>query len=401
MKILFLASRAFTPFRGGIERFSLALGDRFAVDGHAVYYLSAEEDYDSEEDKRKYKTDNIFFLPNSRTVNSAQNREYALSLVKEQGIDLLFNQQADNDGWISLCEAVKLQLGVKLVTILHFDPYHYTEIFRASGDKIERSGLSLSQKLALTIRNTSIYSYRQFKLFGKVYTHAVNASDAFVLLSEHSRHRLMGMLGKVDENKIVAISNPVTVDSKTGNGRPEKKKQLLFVGRIAFLAKRPDLLMHIWQRLYKEFPDWELLVLGDGDYLATLKHFVSEYRLQHITFTGTVDSSQYYPSASILCVTSNSEGFPLVTVEASQNYVVPVAFNSFAAVQDIIQHEHTGFIVPAFDIEAYVSRLRQLMTTPSLLREMADNAHDYVSKFNMDNIAPQWYKLFSSLMKDK
>lgn len=37
MKMLFLASRAFTPFRGGIERFSLTLGDRFVSEGQAWY----------------------------------------------------------------------------------------------------------------------------------------------------------------------------------------------------------------------------------------------------------------------------------------------------------------------------------------------------------------------------
>ena len=398
MTILFLASRAFTPFRGGIERFSLTLGDRFVADGHAVYYLSTEEDYDSEEERLMYKKDNMSFLPNDKNVNSAQNREYVLSLVKEYEIDILFNQQADNDGWISLCEAVKKQIGVKVVTILHFDPYHYTEIFRASNEKIESSGLPFKQRVGLTIRNTSIYRYRQFKLFGKVFTHAVNASDAFVLLSEHSRQRLMDMVGKVDERKIIAISNPVTVGNNSAE-ISEKKKQLLFVGRMAFLAKRPDLLLEVWKQLYKDFSDWEMLALGDGDYLSTLKQLAAEYELQRIQFIGNADSSMYYPYASILCVTSNSEGFPLVAVEASQNYVVPVAFNSFTAVQDVIKHEHTGFIVPAFDIDAYVSRLRQLMTNPSLLNQMANNAHEYVSKFNMDNIAPQWYELFESLMR--
>ena len=61
--------------------------------------------------------------------------------------------------------------------------------------------------------------------------------------------------------------------------------------------------------------------------------------------------------ATILCMTSASESFGLVLVEAMSYGVIPFAFNSFPAVTDIIQNGINGFLVEPFDIEQYAERL--------------------------------------------
>lgn len=396
MTILFVATRAFTLNRGGIERFSIELGKRFLKDGHKVLFLSSINDLSPEE------ADNLgldvphYYFPIIQKIRSRQNFKYLCDLVETNQVDILFNQQADNLQWIKLCHDVRQKKNVKVVTILHFDPYHYSNLFRASRNQILSAGLSLRKKAGLLIRNTRLYRFRQKHLFGRVFTSAVNHSDAFVVLSQNARPRLMDMMGTVDSHKVSVISNPVTVDY-IEQGKPFKKKQLLFVGRMEFEAKRPDLMLLIWERLHLEFPDWELILLGDGDYLPVVRNIASQYNLERIKFMGCSNSAQYYQSASILCVTSNTEGFSLVTVEASQNYVVPIAFDSFTAVTDVIRDGITGYIIPPFDIDSYASRLRHLMSNPGVLNEMAEAAHEYVQIFNMDRIAPRWYELFESI----
>lgn len=399
MNILFLATRAFTLNRGGIERFSIELGKRFIADGNRVIYLSSVNDLTLNEAKNLGVDAPHLYSPDKNHISSTTNLEYLCQVVDEEKIDIILNQQADNRQWIDLCHVVSGRTGVKVVTILHFDPYHYLNIFQASTHEIFSAGLSYQQKIGLWIRNTSLYRLRQKSLFGKVFSSAVNNSDAFVVLSQNARPRLMDMMGgRVDPHKVFVISNPVTVGSQISS-KPSKKNQLLFVGRMEFIAKRPDLMLQIWERLYQDFPDWELIVVGNGSYLPTAKQLAAQNKLERISFVGGANSSEFYVHASILCVTSNTEGFSLVTVEASQNYVVPVSFDSFTAVTDVIRHGTTGFIVPAFDIDEYVLRLRQLMSSPSLLNQMAESAHDYVQVFGMDRIAPQWYELFDSILQ--
>lgn len=394
MTILFFAKRAFALNRGGIERFSIVLGNRFLKDGCQVSYLSSVNDLSPDE---TLGTDAPqFYLPNIQKINCKDNFEFLCELVSTRHIDIVFNQQADTAECIDLCYRLSKKTHTKIVTILHFDPYHYFNLFRATKEQITNAGLPFHRKIGLLIRNTSIYRFRQKKLFGRVFTSAVNKTDAFVVLSQNARPRLMDMMGSVDERKVVVISNPVTLDFNI-TMKPQKKQQLLFVGRMEFEAKRPDLMLKIWERLYQEFPDWELILLGDGDYLPVVRNHVAQSQLKRIHILGSSNSSQYYQSASILCVTSNTEGFSLVTVEASQNYVVPIAFDSFTAVTDVILNGITGYIVPTFDIDAYTQRLRHLMNNPDMLNQMAESAHDYVQVFNMDRVAPRWYELFDSL----
>lgn len=396
MKILFIANRAFAPNRGGIERFSIELGKRFVKDGHAVIYLSSINDLSADESEHLGINAPHYYLPNIRKTKSRANSRFLYELVSEQHVDILFNQQADTCDWIDLCHEVRLKTKCKVVTILHFDPHHYIDLFHATKEQIVDTGFSLSRKLGLLIRNTPIYRMRQKHLFGCVFKTAVKKSDAFVILSQNAKPRLMEMIGNTDANKVVVISNPVTIDCQIDQ-KPAKKHQLLFVGRMVFEQKRPDLMLKIWERLYQEFPDWELILLGDGEYLPVVRNHAAQSQLERIHIMGSSNSSKYYQSASILCVTSNTEGFSLVTVEASQNYVVPIAFDSFTAVTDVILNGITGYIVPTFDIDAYTNRLRQLMSNPNLLNQMAESAHDYVQVFNMDRVAPRWYELFNSL----
>lgn len=390
MNILFVATHAFSPHRGGIERFCLTLGGRFAEDGHAVHYLAALDDVQNKDVLQ-------FFLPDTSCIHSVDNARFFEHLVRDKSIDIILNQQADNQAWITLCKEARQHTCFKLITILHFDPYHYQHIFRASFFDVCRSGLPFGEKVGLIIRNTSLYQSRQKRLFGRIYRQALDASDVFVVLSNEARPRLMGMIGdEVDAGKIVAISNPVTSVADIQH-RPPKKKQLLFVGRLEFCAKRPDLLLNIWQAVSLEFPDWQLVVVGDGDYLPVMQRLSTQRNLSRITFTGTTDPTPYYQSSSILCITSNSEGFSLVAVEASQHYAVPIAFDSYAAVTDVIRDGQTGYIVPAFDLQAYTTRLRELMSNAELLEQLSNQAHQYVSRFQMDNIATQWYQLFNKL----
>ncbi|WP_373834729.1 glycosyltransferase, partial [Bacteroides heparinolyticus] len=63
--------------------------------------------------------------------------------------------------------------------------------------------------------------------------------------------------------RVIAVPNPNTypVQKETGYF---KKKQLLYVGRIEWYQKRVERLIDIWKRVYRKFPDWELVIVGDG-----------------------------------------------------------------------------------------------------------------------------------------
>ncbi len=174
-----------------------------------------------------------------------------------------------------------------------------------------------------------------------------------------------------------------------------KKKQLLYVGRLDPYQKRVDRLITIWRHIYNDFKDWELVILGEGPQLNELKQMASG--LERVTFAGRQNSEPYYRDASILCLTSDYEGWGMVLTEAMTFGTVPVLFNSYRAAPEIVHDGSIGMLVKPFSIRQYVEKLRILMNNADLRNKMALNAIEYVKRYDISNIANRWEKLFNRL----
>ena len=167
------------------------------------------------------------------------------------------------------------------------------------------------------------------------------------------------------------------------------------MGRIEWRQKRVGRLIDIWSRIYKDFPDWELIIVGDGPIRQELEQKAS--RMERVVFTGWQDPEPYYRDASIICLTSDFEGWGMILTEAMTFGTVPVVFNSYAAVTDIIDDGKTGLLVPPFSRKAFARKLGALMKDERLRIEMAGNCIQSVKRFDIQNVADEWEKTFDRL----
>ncbi|MCD8299298.1 MAG: glycosyltransferase [Opitutae bacterium] len=230
----------------------------------------------------------------------------------------------------------------------------------------------------------------------KVFYFNTEHSDVYLLLSENYFEDFRSYFpeGKVP-CRLAAIGNicafpPVEVDFSA------KEKELLFVGRLKFADKRPDYLIRIWSQLEARFPDWSLRLVGSGKDEVKLRELAAKLGLKRVFFEGFQKPQEYYRRASIFCMTSAYEGFPNVLVEAANYGCVPVAFDSFAAVHDIIEDGENGLIVPAFDFDKYTEKLARLMSDSDLRGRLARNALKINEKFSPKEIGDKWMSLLSS-----
>ena len=168
------------------------------------------------------------------------------------------------------------------------------------------------------------------KKYKQHYQDILKYSNQFVLLSNAYKKELAFFLPDFPQDKVCAIYNPCTIVCKDDE-IIEKKKIVLYVGRISFAQKRNDLLLHVWKNIELQHADWQLKVVGEGEDLPRLKIMAKEMSLTNISFEGFKSPEPYYKEASVFCLTSAYEGFGLVLVEAMSYGVVPVAFNSYGA----------------------------------------------------------------------
>jgi len=87
----------------------------------------------------------------------------------------------------------------------------------------------------------------------------------------------------------------------------------------------------------------------------------------------------------------------MVLPEAMGFGVVPIVFNSFAALDDILVDGEDGVKVTAFDEEAYSENLIAMISDDVRLKMMQSKALENSRKFCVSSILEKWDELFKNL----
>lgn len=120
----------------------------------------------------------------------------------------------------------------------------------------------------------------------------------------------------------------------------------------------------------------------------------------NICFNGATNNPyEYYDNASILCLSSQFEGVPLVLLEAQQSGVIPIAFNCAAGVESVLSPNwENGVLIEDFSIAEYENALCQLMSDASLRQQIQKNIINKAKEYNIKMIGDQWHELFDRLI---
>lgn len=220
--------------------------------------------------------------------------------------------------------------------------------------------------------------------------------DKIVLLSKSFIDEFVWFHKKTNLSKLLAIPN---MNSFEHVNTPPKKNHVLFVGRLVSNTKGCDKLLRIWELVSNKLDGWQLDIVGDGPDRIKLEEYAKLLDLKNYTFHGYRDPRPFYEEAKIFCMCSTYEGFGLVLTEAMQHGVVPLAFDSFSSVRDIIHDGEDGFIIPPFDEEAFANKVRTLMTDSLLYMTLSEKARISVEQFSTDKVINQWMKLITDTLK--
>ncbi|MGN0835634.1 MAG: glycosyltransferase [Candidatus Spyradosoma sp.] len=389
MNILFFAFFRILPERGGVQRVSELLADEFERRGNKCFYLARYSKKNEIYSVRQY------FLPHDKLHGKflRENEKFFERFLEENKISHIIWQDAAYRSFpfCRVLKKIKQRRNIFLVSVLHNCPDHWRDKFQH-----QDAEPSFFEKI-----RTALKIQRHYSRYKKYYRSNYDASDAVVLLSSNYDKEMLKYLGKNRGAKLTAIQNPRTYGAMLTDFS-RKRKELLFVGRMVFEQKRPDYLLKIWGRLQKQFQEWSLRFVGDGDYLPELKRLAGELGIERVSFEGFCNPAPFYRDASIFCMTSVQEGFGMVLVEAASFGCVPVAFESYAAVRDIIDDGENGALVPAFDVDAYAETLARLMRDDALRERLARNALAQIpSKFSPQKIGDMWDALFNEISGNK
>ena len=180
----------------------------------------------------------------------------------------------------------------------------------------------------------------------------------------------------------------------------EKKKMILFCGTIHD-NKAPDLLINAWSKLKNKHPDWHLAFLGSGE-IARYKQLAENMEIGDcVEFTGFLTGNtkeQYFHDASIYCMCSYMEGFPMVVLEAWSNSIAVIT-TPVGGLPDVIEDGNNCLVFPMGDSDTLAEQIERLIDDESLLSKIALNGHEYANEhFSIETINNKIDAIYSSII---
>jgi len=92
----------------------------------------------------------------------------------------------------------------------------------------------------------------------------------------------------------------------------------------------------------------------------------------------------------IFMMTSHKEAWGMTLIEAQQNGCVPIAFDSYLSLRDIITDNQDGIVVPYPDEKAYTDTLENLMNDKEKWQKLSSQGVISSQRFSIENIGKQW-----------
>lgn len=182
-------------------------------------------------------------------------------------------------------------------------------------------------------------------------------------------------------------------------GNDIKDNIVLVVARMSEQQKRISNVLKVWKSVQHDNPLWKLEIIGDGPDLSLYKKMARDMHMHNIYFLGGSEQPEiYYKRAKIFMMTSIWEGYPMTLIEAQHYGCVPIVYDSFAAVHDLIKDDINGKIIPLHNIQLYASQLNMLMNTPQSLYNLSVAAIRYSNeRYHKEIVLNDWGSLFEEL----
>ncbi|MEZ9864355.1 glycosyltransferase [Vibrio breoganii] len=384
MKILIANTQEFCPFIGGVERISCELAEELKSLGNNVSFIAATKSNYSGE----YHIGFEQVILNDINYNSENNISKFRSYVESNGIDIVINQAANVPAFSNLC-CESISKDTKLISVLHIQPdYKRNQL---------KYDLEVGGRLKKIVKFIFYFPrlYRINSVNRLLYQSIFDNSNKVVLLSESYKKYFISSLKKPSDldKKVVSIPNFISDKFPT---LKKKRKEILFVGRLDFNHKRPDRVLSVWMAIFNKFPDWTLKIAGDGPARKTLESLVLSNKISNVHFLGFCDTQKEYETASVLLMTSNYEGLPMTILEGMMNGCVPIAYHTFGALDDLIKHDSSGFLIPPFNEGNYIACLERLISDSELLNSMSQRAISDTRNFAMSKVVSRWEEVLKS-----
>ncbi len=208
------------------------------------------------------------------------------------------------------------------------------------------------------------------------------------------------------QKKTSIIFNPVkdeALASSIENGKLKiensKRPRIISVARL-FPQKNQEMMIRAFAKIADEFPDWQLVIFGEGPLRAELEATVSCFKLQkRVLLPGRTEHViEELRKSKIFCLSSDYEGMSNSMIEAIC-VGLPIVTTKVSGTDELVQDGVNGYVVEIGDTDAMASALRKLMSDEHLMQQIGVSSLKMKSQFQIDTILEEWINLIKHIQK--
>lgn len=223
--------------------------------------------------------------------------------------------------------------------------------------------------------------------FRWVYDYLFSTADRVIVLSNYWQSELESAfkLG----NKVVVLYNPCAEPDLTQVYN--RQKHILYAGTVNQRKGYADLIK-AFSLIANQFSDWKIIFAGNGEIEEGVLLAKELDIASQTVFLGWVNGdakSKAFQEASIFCLPSYAEGFPMAVLDAWA-YGLPVVTTPVGGLPDILEDGVNCLSFVPGDIEALAARLKIMIEDDDLRTNIAIESHRLAHEvFNRDVICNQ------------
>jgi glycosyltransferase involved in cell wall biosynthesis len=266
----------------------------------------------------------------------------------------------------AVAESLLRERKYDLITVQ--DPYYLASMARTLAKRF-RIGLEIQ-----------VHGFEKLHGFRKLIAKRnLSKADRIRTVSERQKKALISDFG-ISPVKISVV--PVYTDVGSIDCPPKKNSGFVFL-TVARLVpvKNISLQLEALSEVVRKHPLVRFVIVGDG---PDMKNLVSRAKqlgvFSLVDFVGrTEDTSPWYCSADAFLLTSDSEGWGIVAIEAA-SHSLPIIMTDVGLAGEIIKNNESGIIVPVGGKIELIEAMESLVASEDLRRRLGDGARAAVQK---------------------
>jgi glycosyltransferase involved in cell wall biosynthesis len=241
----------------------------------------------------------------------------------------------------------------------------------------------------------------------KLHSWIVNVGIADILVAVSTRTQQLAETEGVKPERIAVIPNGITPVDLELVSRSNARKEtgvtngdlyLLSVGRLVY-QKGHEFLIHAMPEVLRHYPNTKAGICGDGVLRSQLEEQILKLDLSDsVKLLGQWDNvSRFLAIADVFILPSRWEGLPIALLEA-MSAGLPVIATRVEGVEEVVEDQIHGLLVPLEDSEALAKAILQLINDPKKRNEMGMAASLRVKQlYTADRMCEEYLKLIKKL----